>query len=87
MTKNGGGFEDDAYTGLSDVGRIQLVFGAIIVIIITLVLVVGGIASKNPFLVIGGLLFGGFCLWLQYTMYHSKALSAVDGGFMFLRLL
>ena len=87
MRKNGGGFEDDAYTGLSDVGRIQLIVGSIIVIIITLIVVVGGVMNKNPLLVMGGLLFGGFCLWIQYTIYNSKALSAVDGGFMFLRLL
>ena len=87
MDKSGTGFEADAYTGLATVGRIQLVVGGIIVAIITIIIIMGGLVSMNPFLIIGGLLFGGFCYWLYTTMYKSKALSAIDGSFLFLRLL
>ena len=88
MTKNGGGkIASNTYTGLADVGRIQLIFGAIIISILTLIVVIGGFISNNPLLVVGGFLFGAFCLWIQYSIYNSKAASAIDGGLTSIRLL
>lgn len=87
MDKSSTGFEADAYTGLATVGRIQIIIGGIIVSVITIIIIMGGLESMNPFLILGGLLFGGFCYWLYTTMYKSKALSAMNGSFLFLRLL
>ena len=87
MVKHGGDFEAEAYSGLSTVGHIQLVVGAVIVSILTIIMVIGGIVSMNPLLVVGALLFGGLCLWIQYQIYHSKSLSALEGGLTIFRLV
>ena len=49
---------------VSTIGRINLGFGSIVLTIIAIIVIAAGIKTKNPFLVVGGLLYGVLCYWL-----------------------